>query len=143
MDRIRLSIVSLIDSEDGERQEPIEQQMEGWFQTRENRWILKYTEKPGTEDEVKTTVKADQDEVTVIRQGAVSYRQRYCPGKMTSCLIETPGGVAEMDVQTLSYQRERLDEGGQVQFSFRLFMEGEALGRYQLTIQWTEVAAST
>ncbi|PTX62457.1 uncharacterized beta-barrel protein YwiB (DUF1934 family) [Melghirimyces profundicolus] len=143
MKRIQLSVESFIDPEDGGDQEEIKQQMEGRWEKRNHHWVLKYTENPGTPDEVKTTVKAGSDDVTVIRQGMVSYRQRYVPGKTTYCVVDTPGGTTEMEVRTLSYHRQFSDDSGRIQFSFRLFMGGDAMGRYQLTIEWTEVGEIT
>ncbi|MFD1397610.1 DUF1934 domain-containing protein [Kroppenstedtia eburnea] len=141
MKQIRLSIISTIDPEDGGDPEEIVQEMEGRLIERESEWVVKYTEKPGTPDEVKTTVKAGEDEVTIIRQGMIAYRQRYHPGETTICVVETPGGTSEMEVHTLAYRREREEAQGRIQFSFRLTMAGEPMGRYQLLIQWTEVPA--
>ncbi|MFD1427187.1 DUF1934 domain-containing protein [Kroppenstedtia sanguinis] len=128
-----------MDPEDNRDPEEISQEMDGRWIEREQEWVLKYTEEPGTPDEVRTTVKAGEEEVTIIRQGMIAYRQRYHPGETTICVVETPGGSSEMEVHTLAYRRERKEMRGQIQFSFRLRMAGEPMGRYQLLIQWTEV----
>ncbi|GGE05707.1 hypothetical protein GCM10011571_03530 [Marinithermofilum abyssi] len=138
---IRLDIVSEIRSDDQEDVERIEQQLKGHFDQKEDRWVLRYWEEPGTQEEVRTTVKAKEDEVTVIRQGAVSYRVTYRPGQTSLSLVETPGGKAEMEVHTLDYRRRMEESHGQIQFSFRLRMAGEEMGHYQLKIQWTGVSA--
>ncbi|MFC4077280.1 DUF1934 domain-containing protein [Salinithrix halophila] len=141
MKPIRLDIRSGVHpSEAGGKEESIEQHLDGFFEERNAHWVLKYRESPGTPDEVLTTVKAGSEEVTVIRQGMVSYRQRYRPNQTTYSRIETPGGVSEMEVHTLDYRRNHHDKGGSIGFSFQLTMGGEAMGRYELTIQWTEVS---
>ncbi len=139
---IQVSILSKIATEDGDEQ-TIEQELEGRFKERDDHWLLKYTEKPGTSEQVQTTVKAYEKEVTVIRQGEISYRQRYRPEEITTCVVTTPGGNMDMEVNTLDYSREQTGDGGLIRFTFRLRMGGENMGRYQLSIGWTEVPEAT
>ncbi|WP_169713642.1 DUF1934 domain-containing protein [Paludifilum halophilum] len=138
---IRLEIQSSIDPGEREDVQSIEQDLKGHFEKRDKHWVLRYTEKPGTEEEVRTTVKAGEEEVVVIRQGMVAYRTTYRPGSRTYSLIETPGGTSEMEINTLDYQWTGDEGSGSIRFSFQLRMEGEEMGRYQLQIQWTEVPA--
>lgn len=132
---VQLVIESTIDQE-----EKILQEMEGQFVERGEEWVLRYVEHPGSEDEIRTTVKAEQHKATVIRQGAITYRQTYSPGKRTFTRIEMPGGTAEMEVNTLDYQRRQTGEQGELSVSFLLEMGGEQLGNYQLQIKWFEVS---
>ncbi|QKG85777.1 DUF1934 domain-containing protein [Kroppenstedtia pulmonis] len=139
MKPIYLEIQSFIQPGAGLEPQTIKQQLEGFFEERPSEWVVRYTETPGTDEEIRTTVKADTEEVTVIRQGMVSYRTTYRPGQETFSLIEVPGGTSEMEVMTKTYQRNQTSDGGMIQFTFDLKMGNEEMGQYQLRIQWTEV----
>jgi len=131
--RIRSTILSK-----GEWNDEIEQNEVGEFEDRDGQWVLRYWENPGTKDEVRTVVKAAENEVTIIREGAIAFRQTYRPGHETGSLIHTPAGEGEMRVRTLDYRRDRRDNGGVILFSFWLHMGEEEMGQYQLQIEWTE-----
>jgi len=134
---INIHIESTIEPEDQELQ-VIEQQLKGRLELKGEEWVLRYTEKPGTKEEVRTTVKSLPDQVTVVRQGPVSYRQTYCPGKRLESIVNTPAGTTEMEVTTLHYQRERMETEGKLEFVFLLHMGQQYLGRYQLSLKWME-----
>ncbi|MDR6225417.1 DUF1934 domain-containing protein [Desmospora profundinema] len=136
MGAIQLAIQSLIHPSDGGKEETIEQKLDGRLERKGETWILRYLENAGKQDQVRTTVKADPAEVAVIRQGMIAYRQTYRPGERTYSVIETPGGTSEMEVETIDYLRE----DGHIRFSFRLHMENDPVGHYQLDIRWTEVS---
>lgn len=137
---VQLYIESTIHAE-GEEPEVIRQQLAGRLQFKDEEWVLRYTENTGTADEVRTSVKSLPDQITVVRQGPVSYRQTYRPGETTESIVHTPAGKTEMDVTTLKYFRERTGEEGLIQFSFLLNMGAQDLGRYQLIIRWTEATS--
>ncbi|MDN4592597.1 DUF1934 domain-containing protein [Polycladomyces subterraneus] len=134
---VHLHIRSAIQSKN-EWDDAIEQNEVGEFEDRDGQWVLRYWENKGTAEEVRTVVKAGENEVTVIRQGAIAYRQTYRPGHETGSLIHTPAGESEMRVRTLDYRRDRRENGGVIFFSFRLHMGEEEMGQYQLQIEWTE-----
>ncbi|WP_177168056.1 DUF1934 domain-containing protein [Marininema mesophilum] len=142
MKPVQLAIHSTVHSSEAGDGDVIEQQLEGFFEEREQYWVLKYKEgSPDSSDDVNTTVKAGKDEAIVIRQGVVNYRQTYRLDQKTYSRIEIPGGVSETEVETLEYDRKRSEVEGQVRLSFRLAMGGEAMGSYLLNIKWTEVTA--
>jgi uncharacterized beta-barrel protein YwiB (DUF1934 family) len=101
-------------------------------------WVLRYLEHVGTPEEVRTAVKALPGEVTVVRQGAISYRQTYRPGEKRESVVTTPAGTTRMEVTTLSCYRDRTDGEGRIAFSFLLTMGEQKLGHYELRITWTE-----
>lgn len=136
MKAIQLDIYSYILAADGGEPEIIDQQLEGRLERKGETWILRYVENAGNSDQVRTTVKAGPEEVTVIRQGMIAYRQTYRPGETTYSMIETPGGTSEMKVETENYSRE----DGHIRFSFRLSAGEEPMGLYRLDIRWTEVS---
>ncbi|WP_168188776.1 DUF1934 domain-containing protein [Thermoflavimicrobium daqui] len=135
---IKIHIESIIHHEQEDQPEVIKQDLAGTFALRGDEWVLRYKENEGTPDETRTAVKSTQDQITIIRHGAISYRQTYRPQETMTSMIHTPAGQTEMDVHTLYYLRERDEFHGLIRFSFHLTMGQEKLGNYQLTIRWTE-----
>jgi uncharacterized beta-barrel protein YwiB (DUF1934 family) len=136
---VKIHIQSVIQQEAGQEPEVIEQDLVGKFEAKANgEWTLKYKEYEGTVEEVFTSVRSHQDHVTISRQGPVSYRQTYWPGKKVESIVHTPAGKTEMEVKTLSYRRGRVETGGEIAFSFELTMGTQELGKYQLSLKWME-----
>ncbi|MFC7440123.1 DUF1934 domain-containing protein [Laceyella putida] len=136
---MKIHIRSVIQHEVGQEPEVIEQALTGRFEAKENgEWSLKYKEYEGTPEEVFTSVRSFEGQITISRQGPVSYRQTYCPGKKVESIVHTPAGKTEMEVTTLSYQRRLEEAEGEIQFSFMLSMGSQDLGKYQLSLKWME-----
>jgi uncharacterized beta-barrel protein YwiB (DUF1934 family) len=134
---VKIYIESVIQSEPDQEPDVIKQEVSGRFQEKENgEWVLKYEENSGTREEVKTSVKSMPEKVTIIRQGAVSYRQSYEPGKTLGSMVHTPAGITEMEVTTLTYERKLKGQEGWIDFSFLLHMGQQNLGKYQLSLRW-------
>lgn len=134
---VKIYIESVIQSEPDQEPDVIRQEMTGRFQKKENgEWLIKYHENPGTGEEVRTSVKSLPEKVTIIRQGAVSYRQSYQPGKTLASIVHTPAGTTEMEVTTLTYERNLQGQEGWIDFSFLLHMGQQKLGKYQLSLRW-------
>ncbi|MGA9173206.1 MAG: DUF1934 domain-containing protein [Thermoactinomyces sp.] len=134
---VKIFIESTID-QPGQETEVITQELNGRFQLKGEEWILRYTENEGMSDEVRTSVKSFPEKITIARQGPVSYRQTYTPGKTMESVVHTPAGQTEMEVTTLRYERDWSGKEGWIRFSFLLNMGSQDLGQYQLSLKWME-----
>jgi uncharacterized beta-barrel protein YwiB (DUF1934 family) len=135
---VNVHIESIIQEQEKQEPEVIQQEVLGRLERKAEEWVIRYIEHAGTPDEVRTSVKSLPKQITIIRHGAVSYRQTYQPGETTESIIHTPAGKTEMDVTTIDYQRELNGEVGQIRLSFHLNMGSQHLGYYQLQFKWTE-----
>ena len=133
---VMVSVHSSISGETG--LENIRKEAKGRFAEKREEWVLKYVERNEADEEMRTTVRAREDSITVIRSGALDFRHTYQPGKTATSWIRTPAGTAEMEVKTLDYRRRRWEGGGEFRFTYNLRMGGENLGIYELHIQWRE-----
>ncbi|MGA8941959.1 MAG: DUF1934 domain-containing protein [Thermoactinomyces sp.] len=134
---VKIYIESTIWQEADQGPEVIRQELSGRFQEKgSGEWILWYKENSGTSAEIVTAVKSRPDQILIVRQGAVSYRQFYKPGQKMRSVVYTPAGSTEMEVETLTYQRKRLNREGLISFSFLLHMGKQKLGKYKLGIRW-------
>ncbi len=134
---VKIFIESTIWQVMDQKPEVIRQKLTGRFQEKSSEeWILWYKENSGTSAEIVTAVKSRPDQILIVRKGAVSYRQFYKPGKMMRSIVYTPAGATEMEVETLTYERQRLNREGQLRFSFLLYMGKQKLGKYELGLKW-------
>ncbi|MBA4602904.1 DUF1934 domain-containing protein [Thermoactinomyces mirandus] len=134
---VKIFIESTIWQEMDQKPEVIRQELPGRFQEKgDGEWILWYKENGGTSEEIVTAVKSRPDQILIVRKGSVSYRQFYKPGKTMKSIVYTPAGATEMEVETLTYKRKRLDQEGQLRFSFLLHMGKQRLGKYELGLRW-------
>lgn len=134
---VNIFIQSTIEQENEEPQ-IIKQQMRGNLEWNGEEWVIRYSEQPGTEEEVRTVVQSFPDQVMITRHGLVSYQQTYCPGKRLESIVYTPAGETEMEVMTLHYEREAKEKEGKIELAFLLHMGQQYLGRYQLSLKWME-----
>lgn len=133
---VRVWVLSTISGETGV--EEIRREAKGRFAEKRDEWVLRYVEIGEEEAEVRTTVRAREDSITVIRSGGLDFRHTYRPGKAAVSRVFTPAGKTEMEVRTLDYRRRRWERGGEFRLSYDLRMGGEPLGNYELHIQWRE-----
>ena len=135
---VRVNVLSTIFGETGV--EEIRREAKGRFAEKRDEWVLRYVESGEADAETRTTVRAKEDSITVIRSGGLDFRHTYRPGKTATSRVLTPAGETEMEVKTLDYRRRRWERGGELRFSYDLRMGGENMGTYQLHIQWREEA---
>ncbi|MFZ4453024.1 DUF1934 domain-containing protein [Salibacterium aidingense] len=90
--------------------------------------------------EVSTVLKVGRQEITVIRSGSVSMRQRYLSGELTEGSYETPYGTLKTEAQTDQVAVIWSDSGntGRIQFGYDLTLQGSVAGRYDVTISIEE-----
>ena len=133
---VRVRVFSTITGEAGV--DRIRREAKGRFAEKMGEWVLRYVESGEEDGEMRTTVRAREDSITVIRSGGLDFRHTYRPGKRDTSRVHTPAGEAEMEVKTLDYRRRRWEGGGEFRFSYDLRLGGEHLGTYELHIQWRE-----
>lgn len=109
----------------------LEQVCEGKFFQRARGWNLVYQEDLGEDQRVSTTVKMQNGLVTIVRTGAARMRQEYKIGEITKGKYETPYGLMWMETKTdeIRWEEERFF------LSYRLKLNGEDLGRYEVAMK--------
>ena len=105
----------------------------GNFLKTESGYIISYMEQ--LEDSltaVKITI--TQDSVTIDRKGPCSVTFLMEENKVHSCAYSTPYGVLDMQVKATSIQNSLTPNGGHLEISYILDMDGETFHTLSLTI---------
>ncbi|WP_299093388.1 DUF1934 family protein [uncultured Metabacillus sp.] len=100
---VQIHVLSEIHNENDKEKDTIEIRTKGEFVLKGKTAYLRYDE----EHElgfVKTTVKIAQGEVTVMRSGAVTMKQRFIQGKPTLTDYTTPFGKLQLETKTKSLE---------------------------------------
>lgn len=89
---------------------------------------------------INTTIKFDEeDNVTIIRAGSHQTRMRFDVEKKTTMRYPTPAGTFLIDIDTrrVELQYKNRPFSGQIKLEYQLTTEGQTLGNYNVTIQFT------
>ncbi|WCK54386.1 DUF1934 domain-containing protein [Aneurinibacillus sp. Ricciae_BoGa-3] len=101
-------------------------------------WLVKFVEHE-EDGNTNTTLKIKGDEITVIRQGAVTMRQHYQKGVKTSGTYEGPAGMLQMDTETIEVLHQNGQDGWlrQCSWKYDMYLNGQKIGRYELECMFT------
>lgn len=98
---------------------------------------LRYDEVMNDNDKVQTTIKIKQEDVTIIRSGAVSMKQRFAANTLKEGTYESPYGPIQIATKTDSLDFRWHDETreGKLTLNYRVLFQGEEAGYHELTIK--------
>ncbi|MFD2707095.1 DUF1934 domain-containing protein [Salibacterium lacus] len=120
--------------------EQVNLQAKGEVYQKQNFTFVSFTENLDDIGEVSTVLKVGGREITVLRSGSVSMRQRYLRGERTEGSYETPFGTFTTEADTHQVAVMWADSGstGRIQFGYDLKLQGASAGRYEVTISIEE-----
>lgn len=132
---VLLHIYSLT-TNNNEKQEH-KQQIEARVYQKANALYIRYAEKVEDVEPVSTVVKVEDEQVTIIRQGAIKMNHVYRLGETTTSIYYTPHGSLEMEVQTTKLNfRPMIDSNqGQLSLEYALSLQHEFVGHFTLEIR--------
>lgn len=104
----------------------------GWFG--DAQWVVCFSERTEERESATTTVKVGKNCLTVIRRGYVTMRQVFHPKKETKGLYTHPYGAMEMVTETEHFHRSAGPEGWQVEWSYRLRLNGVEAGTFHMNL---------
>nr|WP_027415251.1 DUF1934 domain-containing protein [Aneurinibacillus terranovensis] len=108
-------------------------QYEGQLYATGDGWYIKFVE-PGEEGTTNTTLKMKEDEITVIRHGAVTMRHSYRKGVKTAGSYIGPAGAMHMETDTRDVRYKNDEQGwlSSCAWSYDLYLNEQKIGRYEL-----------
>lgn len=111
----------------------------GLYYIKGNSTYLSFTE-PNDFGKVKTVVKIKEDEVLILRKGAVAMRQLFRKQETTKGTYQSQAGLFEMEAKTnnIEYTFYKYAKKGKLFLSYALNLQGEDTGRYAMTITFKE-----
>jgi uncharacterized beta-barrel protein YwiB (DUF1934 family) len=101
-------------------------------------WYIKYVEQE-EDGQTNTTIKANAQEIVVIRNGLVSMRQSYQPGVTTMGSFHGAGGLMWMDTETKEIQLQHDAEGylSSIKWTYILHVNEQRVGHYTVHCRLT------
>ncbi len=135
LDSVRISIKARQEAPDG-HVEKLHQSMRGRYFCKGGKHYLRYEdEHAGGQGSVPTTIKLSDDEMVILRHGAVASEQRFVPARETRADYRTPYGVMELVMRTHSLQSEFGTDKGYVRVAYHLSANGSPIGNYEIEIK--------
>lgn len=132
---INLTIESRIQS--GKEKESSNHTVQGKLIKKGDALYLRYEEDLEI-GQVSTTVKIDNQQVTVIRRGALSMRQSFAPGQLSESLYKTPFGSMPMQIRTERIEQlvDQEQNKGRLTLRYTLYLEEDETQRHELSLSW-------
>lgn len=98
---------------------------------------LRYDEVLNENDNVNTTIKIKDEDITIIRSGAVSMKQRFTPGGLKEGTYESPYGPIQIATKTdsIDFEWHELEQVGHLTLNYRVLFQGEEAGYHELAIK--------
>jgi uncharacterized beta-barrel protein YwiB (DUF1934 family) len=87
---------------------------------------------------INTTVKISEQEVLILRSGAIKMRMRFQEQKTFAGTYETPYGVLQTSASTKRLNQSLKNNTGLLELVYDLQMQGQDSGTYHMTIQYEE-----
>ncbi|KMY51990.1 hypothetical protein AC625_22715 [Peribacillus loiseleuriae] len=104
-------------------------------------FYLQYAEESEA-GKIQTTVKNKDNEILLLRNGAVKMRQLFREGETTNGHYESMYGMLPLLTKTKSahHQWNDMTKEGRFDISYRMQMQGAEPGQYELTLTYKEEA---
>ena len=119
----------------------LDQQAAGTLTATAEGWCLRYGPPPGEDGETQLHLQAG--EIQLARSGAHPARMRFQPGAAHPARYETAWGTLDLSVETEYLGHALTERGGQILLRYRLFAQGQDMGRFVLQLQIRSAQAET
>jgi uncharacterized beta-barrel protein YwiB (DUF1934 family) len=133
---VQIAVKTIIQETGRGGRDEIFQKATGFLKQTEDHWWIQYKEKGEDGETTITTIHSTPEKIVIHRQGSVSYRHAYQVEQKTISMVSTPAGKLEMEVYTERYQRNGSGSKGSILLGFHLILGKQAIGSYEVEIQW-------
>lgn len=128
MQKIKITYHIRIETE-GEIEQK-EMNLEGYFLSGEQEWMVRYVEEDGSQ----TNWIFRQDQVTLLRKGEEPYQQTFSLEKSEPFWLHTTAGKMAFETVTQHYHLQVDKSGIEVELQYTLYTANTPLSHYQLTL---------
>jgi uncharacterized beta-barrel protein YwiB (DUF1934 family) len=131
---ITLEVVTVI--KDGKRKEESVTKAKGTLYEKADTTFIMYEDELEV-GKVSNTVKIINNEITIIRRGAVSMRQQFLQGKETEGVYQSPLGTMGMVTKTkrTKFHWNPITHFGKVDLSYELILQDQKVGTHTVTLK--------
>lgn len=134
---VAVSVIMNTQIKDGENEETVQIATDGKLYKKNNSLYLQFKEERQELGSVNQIIKiADNNEVAVTRQGAVSMKQRFLLGEKTAGIYRSPLGEMLMETKTTSVETDIIEQqmAGTINLTYQLHMQHQFAGNYHVSI---------
>lgn len=134
-----IDLTSKAVGEDGNA-ETTTNRVDGILIQKENTLYIRYAEEIEDTGRIRNVVKIAENDVTIIRNGAVSMHQRFQEGETTKGDYGTYFGTLHMETATkrLSSEWKRQEGYGELDLTYQLMLQGRDVGEVTLALKIQE-----
>ncbi|RBW68674.1 DUF1934 domain-containing protein [Bacillus taeanensis] len=131
---IVLEVVTVI--KDGKRKEKSVIEAKGTLYEKADATFIMYEDELEV-GKVSNTVKIVNNDITIIRRGAVSMRQHFVQGKLTEGVYQSPLGTMGMMTKTkqINFHWNPKTHFGKVDLSYELTLQDHNVGTHTVTLK--------
>lgn len=138
-EKVPVSIKLVTEIRDGARKEHTVTEAKGMLYEKETATIFSYTEEMDGAGKVNNILKVKENEVFIMRSGAVSMRQMLQKGETTTGTYESMYGTMDMETKTENIRFHPQLNSGKLLVTYQLAMQGQQVGRHRLTLTYKKV----
>lgn len=120
---------------EGSDTETIEFRTTGFYYMKKDKIYLSYHEEHDA-GKVKTIVKASENEVLVMRSGAIEMKQRFRPGSRTVTHYKMPFGRLELGVDTKAVSVTHQPPDGKISVEYDMIVSDEQKHLHKMSISY-------
>jgi len=124
--------------DDGVEEEEITSHNTGQLYQKNGTYYLKYEATATGLEGVKTTVKIEEEELTIIRQGKLRTIQSFVPGTKTDFDYQTPHGALQLALKVNEWDLEINKTNGKINLGYDVYSQEEVVSNNQLEIEYKE-----
>lgn len=135
MDRVVITIKGSQKGPDGQV-EKVNLMFKGRYTCKGSKHYLRYDDRKLVPKEiVSTTIKLSEEEMVILRHGAVETEQRFLLGQKTRAEYHTPYGLMELVMSTRLLTVDFQAESGEARLQYSMDANGSLVGDYDLKIR--------
>ena len=122
--------------DDGTEKEEISTENSGELYKKRGTYYLKYEESAEGLEGVKTTVKIEEEKLTLIRQGAVRTIQNFIPDERTKFDYQTPHGTLNLALEVEKFDFTIEERKGEIRLEYIIYSQDSVVSNNSLVIQY-------
>ena len=134
MKEVEISILGV--QVEGEERNEISSVVKGRLYKKRDTYYLKYKEKVQGLEGVKTTLKIEDEQITLIRQGQVRSIQKFVSDEKTEFDYKTPYGMLKLVIEVEELKIDVGNVKGQVNIHYILHDQQQVISTNQLDITY-------
>ena len=123
----------------GEESDITELYAEGFCETAEEGYVIRYIEKPAEDMEVENVITFSKEKAVMAKKGIVESEMIFVPGEKYELVYKTPFGAIDMAVQCESIFLQEDEKDNSLTISYSLYSGGQLVAYCKTLVElWAD-----